>query len=122
MPTRSISNTAPSKDLTRAIALAAHFGWRHTGIAIPTSRLAQDFVTLAVDYRCPSKVHFEVLFPMLHALPVIEEREVFTGWNADFYYGNGKEDIMRQRRLIAQGLSRSARKAIFDEERRTVII
>ena len=121
-PERDRSGDEEQMLLKGAIRLAAHFGCAgHTGVAVPTARLAQDFVSLAIDYRCPSKVHFEVLYPFIHALPAIEEREVFTGWNADFYYGNGKEDLMRQRRLIAEGLSRSARKAIFDEERRTVI-
>ena len=114
-------DSTPSKDLKSAIRLAAHFGWRHTGVAIPTARLAQDFVTLAVDYRCPGKVHFEVLYPFLHALPHHRRAGGLHRLDANFYYGNGKEDRMRQRRLITQGLSRGERKAIFDEERRTVV-
>ena len=59
---------SPSKDLKRAIRVAAHYGWRHTGIAIPTASMADDFIRLAVEYGC-LQVHFEVMYPMLARFP-----------------------------------------------------
>jgi site-specific DNA-cytosine methylase len=99
--------------------IAAHVRWPLVVITVPTKHVASDFVRLAVERRCRTKTQFEVSFPMAYVLPRIKEAEVWTGWNADRHYGNSRECIFRQRRLMLAGESRAKRKQAFDDERRS---
>jgi site-specific DNA-cytosine methylase len=108
----------PSKDLTGAMMLAKHFAWPLTIITVPTKDAANDFLRLAVEHRCRKKTQFEVAFPLLYVMPQIEEKEVWTGWNADRHYGNNRECVFRQHRLALRGVSPAERKDAFDAERR----
>ncbi len=107
-----------SRDLKKAGAITAHFGWPLTVVKVPTAQAADDFLRLAVTHRCKKKTQFEVTLPLLYLLGAIKEREVLTGFNADDYYGNDRETIFRQRRLIERRVSRAKRKEAFDAERR----
>jgi hypothetical protein len=107
----------PSKDLTKAKAIARHFGWPLTVITVPTAHVRTDFTRLAVEQGCRKKIQFEVTFPLLYMFPLIEEREVWSGFNADDYYGNTKKVILRHRRMVRAGTSREERKRAFDAER-----
>lgn len=78
----------PSRDRAKAVAIAQHFGWPLTLVTISPESLREDFLTLAVNYRCKTKVQFEVTYPLLHIIPRIVEREIWTGWNADDHFGN----------------------------------
>lgn len=101
-------------------ATAAYFGWPLKIVSIPTQNLAEDFKRLAILHRCKKKVQFEVLFKFLYVIPEIEEREVWTGFNADDHYGNTKRVLLRQGWLTRQGVSRDDRKLAFDQYRRAV--
>jgi hypothetical protein len=62
-------------------------------VTVPTNNIASDFLRLAIQHRCEKKVQFEVLFKFLYVIPEIEEREIWTGFNADDHYGNTTELI-----------------------------
>jgi site-specific DNA-cytosine methylase len=108
----------PSRDLAKAEAIARHFGWPITIIAVPTVCVADDFVRLAVQHRCQKKTHYEVLFPILQIFPAIKASEIFTGWNADDHYGNTRKRNVRYARMARDEVPHAERKAAFDEERR----
>jgi DNA-cytosine methyltransferase len=107
-----------SSDLTKAIAIARHFGWHLTIITVPTADVARDFMRLAVEQRCRKKTQFENTFPLLYVLPRIAEAEIWSGWNADDHYGNTKNCTLRQKRMAREGASPAERKEAFDAERR----
>lgn len=107
-----------SRDLKRAKMLAGHYGWALTVITVPTDQVEQDFIRLAVEHRCKTKVQFEVTYPLTYVMPQIRENEVFTGFNADDHFGNNRECVFRQRRFIRSGMSVAKRKEAFDEERK----
>jgi DNA-cytosine methyltransferase len=106
-----------SHERERAEAIAHHLGWKLTVVTVPTHNLPDDFKRLAIGLGCRKKVHFEVSFPLQYVLSVIEESEIWTGWNADDHYGNNREYMFEQRRLKEQGLDDAARKEHFDAYR-----
>ena len=108
-----------SDDLDKAVSLARQLRWKLEIISVPTSAVASDFIRLAVEHRCARKTQFEVMFPLLYIFPLIEEREIWTGWNADTHYGNTKNYMFRQRRLRQLGWSAAKRKAAFHKDRRS---
>jgi asparagine synthetase B (glutamine-hydrolysing) len=107
-----------SYERERVESIARHLGWELTVVTVPTRDLAADFKRLAIGLRCKKKVHFEVAFPLLYVIPEIEEEEVWTGWNADDNYGNTREYLFCQARLMRQGASNEHRKQHFDAHRR----
>jgi DNA-cytosine methyltransferase len=107
-----------SQDLRKAIALANHFGWHLTVVRVPVGQVADDFVRLAIEHGCRRKVQFEVTFPLLYVLQQIDEGEVFTGWNADEHYGNDRQTMLEQARLVRDGASPAELKEAFDRRRR----
>jgi DNA-cytosine methyltransferase len=109
-----------SRERERVETIARHFGWRLGVITVPTHNLAADFKRLALLYGCKKKVQFEVTLPLLYVIPAIEEREVWTGFNADDHYGNTREPLLDQARLNRDGVSAAERKRLFDEYRRKV--
>lgn len=109
-----------SREREKVEKIARHFGWPLKVVTVPTRYLPPDFKRLAIQHACWRKVLFEVLFPLLYVFPEIEEREVWTGFNADDHYGNTREPKLQQARLIRQGASPTERKRAFDEYRRTV--
>jgi DNA-cytosine methyltransferase len=104
----------------RIEAVARHVDWPLSVVTVPTGNLAADFKRLAIKHRCKKKVHFEVLFPLLYVIPEIEEREVWTGFNADDHYGNTRETLLGHARLVRDGISMADRKGLFDEHRAEV--
>jgi DNA-cytosine methyltransferase len=107
----------PSKDLEKAKAIARHFGWPLTVVTVPSGDVVTDFVRLAVEQRCRKKTQFEVTFPFLYVFPAIAEAEVWSGFNADDYYGNTKNCVLEQRTMAREGRSHAERKDAFDKER-----
>jgi DNA-cytosine methyltransferase len=101
-------------------AIAAHYKWPLKIVSIPTRNLAEDFKRLAILHRCRKKVQFEVLFKFLYVMPELEEREVWTGFNADDHYGNNRSAVLDQARLTRGCVNQTDRKSAFDEYRRTV--
>jgi DNA-cytosine methyltransferase len=89
-------------------------------VTVPTNHVAADFLRLAIQHRCKKKVQFEVLFKFLYVIPEIEEREIWTGFNADDHYGNTREALFHQARLSRDGVSAVDRKFAFDEYRRDI--
>jgi hypothetical protein len=109
-----------SREREKVEAIARHLGWRLHVITVPTQNLAADFKRLAIQYRCRTKVQFEVTFPLLYVFPEIEEREVWTGFNADDNFGNTRKPRMDQARLKRDGVDAAERKRLFDEHRKEV--
>ena len=107
----------PSRERRRVEWIARHFGWKLTVVTIPTTAVRDDFTDLAVRHRCRKKVQFEVLWPLLYVLPQVEEKEVWTGWNADDHYGNTKKVILVQSGLRRDGIAPDQRKREFDDSR-----
>ena len=89
-------------------------------VTVPTNHVVADFQRLAIRHRCKKKVQFEVLFKFHYVVPEIEEREIWTGFNADDRYGNTREAVFEQARLRRQGLSTAERKKAFDQYRQEV--
>jgi DNA-cytosine methyltransferase len=108
----------PSSDLKKAKAIARHFGWPLTIIAVPTADAARDFMRLAVEHRCRKKTQFENTFPLLYVLPRIAEAEVWSGYNADDHYGNSNRFCREQHKMAREGVSPTERKNAFDAYRR----
>jgi len=106
-----------SREREKVEVLARHFGWRLSVVTVPTSNLAADFKRLAIQYGCKKKVQFEVTLPLLYVIPEIEERDVWTGFNADDHYGNTRGPLLDQARLSRDGVSATERKRLFDEYR-----
>ena len=109
-----------SREREKVETIAHHFGWRLHVITVPTHNLAADFKRLAIQYGCKTKVQFEVTLPLLYVVPVIEEREVWTGFNADDHYGNTRDPLLDQARLNREGVGAAERKRLFDEYRSEV--
>jgi hypothetical protein len=109
-----------SRERERVETIARHFGWRLHVVTVPTHNLALDFKRLAIQYGCKKKVQFEVTLPLLYVIPAIEEREVWTGFNADDHYGNTREPLLDQARLNRDGVGGAERKRLFDEYRRDI--
>jgi hypothetical protein len=84
---------------------------------VPTHNLPDDFKRLAIGLGCRKKVQFEVSSPIQYLLGVIDENEIWTGWNADDHCGNNREYMFEQGRLKEQGFNASARKEHFDAYR-----
>jgi len=106
-----------SRERDRVEVIARHFGWLLHVITVPTRNLAADFKRLAIQYRCTTKVQFEVTFPLLYVFREIEEREVWTGFNADDHYGNTREILLDQARLTRDAVGAAQRKRLFDEHK-----
>lgn len=104
----------PSGDLRAAQLIAHHMGWPLSIISVPTSDLPKDFMRLAVNHACRRKVQFECSFPLMYAFPAIKETEVYSGFNADDYYGNTRETIFEHDRLKKAGHNIESRRAWFD--------
>jgi asparagine synthetase B (glutamine-hydrolysing) len=109
-----------SREREKVETIARHFGWRLHIITVPTHNLAADFKRLAIQHGCKKKVQLEVTFPLQYVIPAIEEREVWTGFNADDHYGNTREPLLAQARLNRDGVGAAERKRLFDEYRREV--
>ncbi len=109
-----------SQEREKVEAIARHFGWRLHVITVPTRNLNADFKRLAIQHGCKKKVQFEVAFPLMHVIPAIDEREIWSGFNADDHYGNTRETLLDQARLTRDGVGVAERKRLFDEHRRTV--
>jgi DNA-cytosine methyltransferase len=107
-----------SREREKVESIARHFGWELTIVTVPTHVLTDDFKRLANSLRCEKKVQFEVSYPLLYVMSVIEESEIWTGWNADDHYGNTREYMFCQARLKRSGASDAQRKDHFDAYRR----
>ena len=82
-----------SYDYKKAKEIAEIFGWKFTGVKVPTNNLVQDFHRL-VKLDCKKKTHFECVYPFLYVYPEIRETEVLSGWAADGYYGISKKAMI----------------------------
>ncbi len=109
-----------SREREKVEVIARHFGWRLDVVTVPTHNQAAGFKRLAIQSGCKKKVQFEVTLPLLSVIPEIEEREVWTGFNADDHYGNTREPLLAQARLNRDGVSAAERKRLFDEYRSEV--
>jgi asparagine synthetase B (glutamine-hydrolysing) len=109
-----------SRERDKVEVIARHFGWPLKVITVPTRNVAADFKRLAIQFHCKTKVHFEVLFPLLYVFPEIEEHEVWTGFNADDHYGNTRKVVLEMARLTRKGVDATERKRRFDEIRADV--
>ncbi len=69
----------PSTGFKKARQIAAHFRWPLNVIEVPTRHLAADFLRLAVEHGCCTRMQLQLGFPMMYLLAAIEEREVWTG-------------------------------------------
>lgn len=103
----------PSQERAKVEQLARHYGWKLTIITIDPSDLGSDFIRLAVEFGCKKKVQFECTYVLLHILKYVREREVWTGFNADDYFGNTRKVILQQAALQREASS-DERKKQFD--------
>ena len=103
-----------STEREKVKSIARHFGWKLSVVTVPTNCLSDDFKRLAIGLGCRKKVHFEVSYPVQYLMRVIEEAEIWTGWNADDHLGNTREYVFHQARLKRDHVPSSARKADFD--------
>jgi DNA-cytosine methyltransferase len=109
-----------SREREKTEAIARYFHWPLSVITVPMRGLASDFKRLAIQERCKTKVQFEVLHPLRYVIPLIEEREVLTGFNADDHYGNTRKPLLKRARLNREGVGAPERKRLFDEYRNEV--
>ena len=86
-------DTQTSYDYEKAKEVAEQFGWKFTGIKIPTNNLIEDFHKL-VELGCLKKTSYECTYPFLYVYPQIQEKYVLSGWAADGYYGISKKAMM----------------------------
>ena len=111
----------PSQDRGKAEAIACHYGWPIEVVTIDPKLVSSDFVRLAVEQNCKRKVQFECTYVLLYLFPAIREQEVWTGYNADDYFGNTKKLLIAQAHLLRQGASQSERKRLFDDHVRAQV-
>lgn len=83
-----------SYDALKAEEACNVFGWECNTVVVPTDKLREDFITLAKQYDCRKKTHFECTYPFLYIFPQIEQNYVMTGIAADGYYGLSKKVIL----------------------------
>ena len=86
-------DTHTSYDFEKAKEVAQQFGWKFTGVVIPTENLIEDFHRL-VNLDCKKKTHFECCYPFLYVYPEIKEKYVLSGWGADGFYGISKKALI----------------------------
>jgi DNA-cytosine methyltransferase len=107
-----------SREREKAETIARHLNWPLSVVTVPTRNLASDFKRLAILYGCKTKVQFEVLFPLLYVVPEVQEREIWTGFNADDHYGNTRQVLLDHARLRRDGASAEERKRLRDVHQR----
>lgn len=83
-------DTHVSYDFQKAKEVSEIFGWKFTGVTIPTKNLISDFKKLS-QLGCKKKTAYECTYPFLYVYPEIEQTEVLSGWAADGYYGISKK-------------------------------
>lgn len=83
-----------SYDAMKAEEACNIFGWDCKTIVVSVKSLREDFITLARQYDCKKKTHFECTYPFLYIFPQIEQNYVMTGIAADGYYGLSKKVIL----------------------------
>ena len=97
---RPVCYTFHLEGLRHADLLCAERECRRLGIAQEVITIPRDVQTLAADVRtCVSlagtrKTHVQCLYPFLHVLPRVNEHQVFTGLNADDWWGSAKSDAI----------------------------
>jgi len=106
-----------SKDRERAEVIARYLDIPLDVVTVPVGQLARDFKRLAIQFRCSTKVQFEVGYALLYVLKECKNREILTGFNADDHYANSREPVLLQARLKRNGVSAEERKRVFDEYR-----
>lgn len=89
-------DTHISYDFQKAKEVSEIFGWKFTGVIIPTKNLISDFKKLS-QLGCKKKTAYECTYPFLYVYPEIEQTEVLSGWAADGYYGISKKAMMHYR-------------------------
>jgi len=89
-------DTHVSYDFQKAKEVSEIFGWKFTGVTIPTKNLISDFKKLS-QLGCKKKTAYECTYPFLYVYPEIEQTEVLSGWAADGYYGISKKAMMHYR-------------------------
>jgi asparagine synthetase B (glutamine-hydrolysing) len=107
----------PSVDRPKAEHLAILQGWPLYVVQVPTTRLSESFRSLAIQHHCRKKVHFEVTYPMSFVIPLIEQTEMLSGWNADDHYGNTAKVLIEFAKTRREGASEATLKAYFDKLR-----
>jgi asparagine synthetase B (glutamine-hydrolysing) len=83
-----------SYDSLKAEEACNVFGWECNTIVVPTDKLREDFITLAKQYDCRKKTHFECTYPFLYVFPNIRNQYLLSGIGADGYYGVSKKAIL----------------------------
>lgn len=85
-------------------------GLQHEVVIIPrdVARLERDVRELVRRTGGARKTHIQCLYPLLHLTPAIAERQVFTGLNADDWWGTAASDA----------INCSKNRAEFDRRRR----
>lgn len=86
----------PSVDLPAARKITKHYGLTLREVVIPrTLDTLKADVGKAVAVGARKKVHVQCLQPLFHLLPAIGQRQVFTGLNADDWWGTAASDAIR---------------------------
>lgn len=106
-----------SKDRERAEVIARHLGIPLDVVTVPVAQISMDFKRLAIQFRCKTKVQFEVGYALLYVFRECKHREVLTGFNADDHFANSREPVLLQARLKRNGVTVEERKRVFDEYR-----
>lgn len=106
-----------SKDREKAEVIARYLGIPLDVVTVPIAQLTAEFKRLAIEFRCRTKVHFEVGYALVRVLEACRHRHVLTGFNADDHYANSREPLLHQARLKREGVSATERKRVFDEYR-----
>lgn len=85
-----------SLDLPAARAITKYYGLTLNEVVIPRKLdVLKADVAKAVAVGARKKVHVQCLQPLFHLLPAIAEHHVFTGLNADDWWGTAASDAIR---------------------------
>ena len=107
-----------SKDRERAEVIARHLDIPLDVVTVPVARIPIDFKRLAIQFRCKTKVQFEVGFALLYVFRECTHHEILTAcFNADDHFANSREPVLHQARLKRSGVGAEERKRVFDEYR-----
>ena len=83
-------------DLVVSEQVAAADGLDHRVVTIPRNikQLEADCRSIVNRFGTARKTHVQCLYPMLHIAPEVTEQQVFTGLNADDWWGSAKSDAI----------------------------
>ena len=93
-----------STDFSVARLLAKEYNLRFTKVELPTDieRLISDCYLMARRYDARKKTEFECTWPFLYLYPLVEEKYVVTGINADCHFCLSKKGQMHYKDRVGE--------------------